>query len=130
MNPKAYTLKTESRLKSKKLFEQVFAKGKSFKQPEITTLYLLAELAHDVPLQVAFTVPKRRFKRAVDRNRLKRLMREAYRAQKHPLEELLKSSKKQYVVVFVYTFTKVADYVFVREKMALALQTLLKHVTK
>lgn len=55
------------------------------------------------PLQAMFVVPKRNFKRANDRNKLKRRMREAYRLNKNSVYEQLTPSGKQIIVAFIYT---------------------------
>ena len=59
-------------------------------------------LATPQPAQVVFSVPKRLFKRAHDRNLLKRQMRETYRLRKHELYELLNSNGKKIVFMLVY----------------------------
>ncbi len=60
------------------------------------------ELPTDAPAQVAFAVPKRNLPAAVDRNRMKRLMREAYRQDKHRWYEKLKTSGKQCAWLIVF----------------------------
>ena len=54
------------------------------------------------PAQVAFSVPKRQFKRAVDRNRLKRLLRESYRLQKSELYEILNQNNTRIALSMIY----------------------------
>lgn len=130
MNSAVNSLKSSGRLKSKKLFEEVFSQGKWIKSNDISVVYLNVEPKPGIPLQAAFSVPKRKFKKAVDRNRLKRLLREAYRTQKQELEEVLKTSNKALVIVFVFTFTQLIEYDRVQTNVSQVLQTLLKHVTK
>jgi ribonuclease P protein component len=77
-------------------------------------------------LQAGFTVSARNFKKAVDRNRIKRLMREAYRLQKNPLREHLQESRKSIAVFFVYTGNELPQYDVVFEKINAALQKLEK----
>ena len=59
-----------------------FAKGIKIKAFPILARAVQTELSHEVPFQAAFSVGKKRFRRAVDRNRIKRLMREAWRVEK------------------------------------------------
>ena len=70
-------------------------------------------------LQFGTGVSKRHFKRAVDRNRIKRLIREAYRTQKLPLQAALTEGGKGYLKLFIlYTGKELPDYQLVREKVA------------
>lgn len=74
------TFPKHERLHSKKLLEKLFKEGKSIKLYPLRFIYLpLPEAEHT---QVVFSVPRRNFKKAVDRNRIKRHMREAYRIHK------------------------------------------------
>jgi len=73
----------KEKLKSRKLIEKLFAEGKSVSQYPLKMVYLPVDLHTDSPLQVGVSAPKRKFKKAVTRNRIKRHMREAYRLNKH-----------------------------------------------
>lgn len=77
-----FTFPKKEKLKSKKLIEQLFVKGKSISSYPIKLIYLKVELPLDVPIQAGVTVPKKNFKSAVKRNRIKRLLRESYRLNK------------------------------------------------
>jgi ribonuclease P protein component len=90
------------KLKSKKIIDQLFKEGKAATQSGFTLVYLQANLNTYYPIQAGFTVPKRFFKRAVDRNRVKRLMREIYRTQKFELYKKLQAQQKQLAIMFVY----------------------------
>ena len=80
-------------------------------------------------LQFGTGVSKRHFKRAVDRNRIKRLVREAYRTQKLPLQGLLKESEKGYLKLFIlYTGKELPDYQLIREKVGGVLERLEKEL--
>ena len=80
-------------------------------------------------LQFGAGVSKRHFKRAVDRNRIKRLIREAYRTQKLPLQDGLKESGKGYLKLFIlFTGKELPEYQLVREKVAAVLRRLEKEV--
>lgn len=77
-----FTLGKKERLKSKKLIERLYKEGTSLKAFPLRMMYLQTAHTSDFPAQVGVSVPKRNFKKAPDRNRLKRLMRETYRLQK------------------------------------------------
>jgi ribonuclease P protein component len=78
------------------------------------------------PLQAGFTVSAKYFKKAVDRNRIKRMMREGYRLQKDSLTETLKNHKRCMAVFFIYTGNAIPEYKDVAEKMLSALKRLNK----
>jgi len=95
-----YTLGKDEKLKSKIFIEQLFAKGKRVKQFPLQLIYLPINHTSKFPIKVGFSVPKRNVKLAVNRNRIKRLMREVYRKNKHVFADNL---DEQYVFMFIYT---------------------------
>lgn len=94
-----YTLGKDEKLKSKIYIEQLFAEGKRVKNFPLQLIYL--PINHDAkfPIKVGFSVPKRNVKLAVNRNRIKRLMREVYRKNKHSFADNLTD---KYVFMFIY----------------------------
>jgi ribonuclease P protein component len=121
-----FTLGKEERLKSRKLIERVFREGKSFALFPFRVFCLSGGLPPGVFLQAGFGAGNRNFKKAVDRNRIKRLTREAYRLQKHLLEEHLREKKQPLAVFFIYVGKELPDYPTVAGKIGLALQKLIK----
>jgi ribonuclease P protein component len=77
------------------------------------------------PVQVGFSVATRRFPRAVDRNRIKRLGREAWRLQKHELYDHLKIQSRQLAVFLIYTDKKIPDFSTLQGKISVILKKLL-----
>jgi ribonuclease P protein component len=77
-------------------------------------------------LQAGFGAGSRQFKKAVDRNRIKRLSREAYRCQKPPLFQLLREKGISLSVFFIYTGKDLPDYSTVSGKIGVALQKLMR----
>ena len=126
MEPKQrYTFKKEEKLKSRKTIEQLFKEGKSFSVFPFRILWEIKE-ANSSPLQTGFAVSSKHFKKAVDRNRIKRLMREAYRLQKNDLQNHLTQQQKQVVVFFIYVGNELPEYPFIFEKTKAVLNRLIK----
>ena len=96
------TFGKEEKLKSKKIIDQLFKEGKSVSTNGFTLVYLMQPLPIFYPAQAGFSVPKKFFKHAVDRNRVKRLMREAYRLNKISFYEKLAERKTQIAMMFIY----------------------------
>jgi ribonuclease P protein component len=86
-----HTLGKKERLKSKKIIERLYKEGTSLKYFPLRMVYLQTDHTSDFPAQVGVSVAKRNFKLAVDRNRIKRLMRETYRLQKQIVYENLET---------------------------------------
>ena len=79
-------------------------------------------------LHMGVSVGKRHFKRAVDRNLLKRRIREAYRKQKHELKEILTASGISMDLFFVYSYDRISDYAEIESAMQQGLVLLLDKV--
>ena len=121
------TLPKTERLKRTKLFDELFANGNQVKKYPIRAVWVEAELPEkDVPVQVAFSVPKRRFKHAVDRNRIKRQMREVYRTNKNELHTVLRNRQKQIALALLFTGKDGPEFVELQEKIILVLTRLKK----
>ena len=84
------------------MIDEVFSKGAKLKGYPLIAVVHRCTLPKAVPVQLATQVSKRRYKRAVDRNRIKRLMREAWRRHKADLENELCSNGAQYAAVFIF----------------------------
>lgn len=106
----------------------LFTQGNAFIAYPLRVVYLIAPKKDVEFASVMVSVPKKRFKRAVKRNRLKRLMREAYRLNKQPLVALLKENDLQLHVAFNYVSDDELDFVAVEKKMKVALQRLMDKI--
>lgn len=122
---KQFTLGKTERLKSRKQIEQLFKEGKTFTVSPLRIYYAThPSSALSSPLQFGAAVGTKHFKHAVDRNRIKRLIREAYRLQKNDLQQLLKLKKTTLNVFFMYTGKELPEYQLIYEKVRIALQKL------
>lgn len=115
-----HTLGKEERLKSRKLIEQLYQEGNSVKAFPLRMIFLQTTHTSDNPVQVGFSVPKRNFKLAVHRNRIKRLMRETYRLQK---DTIYKNVDSSYVFMISYIGKEEWNYddLFLKMKKLLTL---------
>lgn len=87
-----------------------FVKGVKIKAYPVMVRALQAPLPQDVPFQAAFSVGKKRFRRAVDRNRIKRLLREAWRLEKSELAKNWKPGSPQWAVVFIFVGNEIPTF--------------------
>ena len=125
---KQFTLGKDERLKSRKQIGKLFAEGKSFAVNPFRVYFIvngqLSMVNGRSHLQFGVGVSNRNFKRAVDRNRIKRLTREAWRLQKNELNEQVKTTQKELNVFFIYTGKELPDFTTVKDKVAVALKKL------
>ena len=117
-----YTLSRNEKLKGRKAIEQLFSVGKSFTISPFRLVYFIPEETDGEILQAGFTVSTKYFKKAVDRNRVKRLLREAYRLQKQILTDDLTLTNKRLRFFIIYTGNELPDYNMVFEKVTAILK--------
>jgi ribonuclease P protein component len=125
---KQFSYNKAEKLKSRKLTEQLFSKGKTFSAFPLKVFYMPVEDELDFPLKVGVSVSSRNFKKATDRNRIKRLLREAYRTQKTKLLEHVQTNDKQLALFFLYTDKVLPEYDLIKSKMQLVLERLIKQL--
>ncbi|MDP9229429.1 MAG: ribonuclease P protein component [Bacteroidota bacterium] len=128
---KQFTLGKNERLRSRNLIEQLFKQGKSLDVFPYKVYYLLKEKTINIEssilnVQFGVGVSTKNFKKAVDRNRIKRVTREAYRLQKLLLHQITKEKRFQLSVFFIYTAKELSDYNQVKEKVNLILEKIIK----
>ena len=129
-NPVSHTFRKEEKLCSQKLMGDLFLSGRSFLYYPLKIVWKkLDEIPGESPAQVAFSVPKRLFRHAVDRNRLKRLMRELYRLQKAHLYEALKQSNSRIVLMVMYIAKEELPYSKVEPAIGKAISKLSQLLT-
>jgi ribonuclease P protein component len=113
-----YTFTKEERLCNKRLIDELFHNGSSFLCYPFKASWLLVTEPQQVPAQIVFSVSKKRYKRAVDRNLIKRRMREAYRLSKQQqLYDLLTNANRRIILSVGYIGKEIAPYELIEKKM-------------
>jgi len=103
---KRNTFRKAEKLCSQKEIDRIFAEGKSLSVNPFRLLYIESEANNLPPVRVLIAVPKKKLKLAVSRNRMKRLIREAYRMNKHRLLEVVAHSGKRCDIAFIFNGNK------------------------
>jgi ribonuclease P protein component len=111
------TFGKEYKLCSKKAIQSIFEEKKSIRQFPFVLHYTQMELPTDKPFQVVISAPKRIFRKAHDRNRIKRLMKEVFRKNKLILEAHLTTNQQQLALFLVYTNKEELKYDLLFHKM-------------
>ncbi len=114
---KQFTLGKKERLKSQKQTELLFRAGKKFSVHPFRIFYILHKTG-TTGIRFGVGVSTKLFKRSVDRNRVKRLVREAWRLQKIALQDQLNKEGTGMDIFFIYTGKELPDYKDVYEKTA------------
>jgi len=120
-----FTYNKHEKLKSRKLIKQLFENGKAISIYPLRLIYLKVEHESNFLLQTGVSVSKRNFKLAVDRNRIKRMMREVYRLNKNMLYESLDD---KYIFMFIYLGKTEIEYNKLDDKMKKLMKTFLSKI--
>ena len=116
------------KLKSRKQIELLFAQGKSISSFPVKVFYLLVDNSPLHPVQVGVGVSARNFKKAVDRNTIKRRLREAYRLHKLPLHEHLMAQQKSVAVFILWIDKQLPTTEALQDLMPAVLEKLIKQL--
>jgi len=117
------TFRKEEKLKKKTLIAELFARGKSISVFPLKMIYLEADHDSTYKIQAGVSVSKRNFKKAVQRNRIKRLMRESYRKNKFLIYN--SEDTKKHIFMFIYQGKNEVSYQLMEEKMVILLERFL-----
>ncbi len=121
---KRQSLNKSERLKSRKAIDLVFASGEKIFEYPFMMWWRKDAFPTDYPAQLLVSVSKKNFRKATDRIRIKRLIRETYRKNKLPLYAQLEENKEQLLIAFVFIGKKIPSYKEVEEKIIILLQRL------
>jgi len=116
------------KLKIRKQIELLFAQGKSISSFPVKVFYLPVEHTPEHPVQVGVGVSARNFKKAVDRNTIKRRMREAYRLHKLPLHDHLITNQKSVAVFILWIDKQLPTAAALQDLMPGVLEKLIKQL--
>lgn len=120
------TFNKVERLSSKKIIASLFEAGQSFLSPPLRVVHLKITPDNTTHVKLAISVPKKNFPNATDRNRIKRLIREAYRKNKHALSGHLQQRNIYLAVILIYTGTSVTTFNLMEDKIKLVLNRLMQ----
>ncbi|MFM1932909.1 MAG: ribonuclease protein component [Bacteroidota bacterium] len=112
------------RLYHRKVLDAVFKEGKTLKEYPMMLLYLPVSESREVPARCAVSVSKRNFKRAVHRNRIKRLMREVWRHQKNDVYTFLTEGNTQLAMVWLFVGKELPNHQLIARKITSLCQRL------
>ena len=121
-----YFLPKSERLFLQKEIDRLFDNGQSFISYPLRIIYLPANEANTSKsgISILVSVPKKRIKRAVKRNRIKRLIRETFRLQKNTLSHECERHKSGLHIAFLYIGNEVLPYAGIAKAMSHALKTI------
>lgn len=114
------------KLKSKIAIDALFSKGKSINEYPIRLVFLPKEEESTILANVGVVVPKKQIKLAVNRNLIKRRMREAYRLNNSELKATLKKNDLELNMMFIYSNKQILDYATIEDKIKVILTRLIE----
>ncbi|MEC4113311.1 ribonuclease P protein component [Myroides pelagicus] len=109
-----FTYPKKEKLKSHTTINELFMSGKSVSKYPLRMVYVPIKSTDNTPLSIGVSVSKKHFKKAVDRNYYKRLLRESYRLNKQALLDVI---DQPYAIMFFYQTKDRLDYAKINEKM-------------
>lgn len=125
------TFPKKEHLYGEKVIENLHTTGSSFLVYPLRVVYLnVSQPDEQIPVRVMIGVSKKKFKKAVDRNRAKRLMREAYRLNKSSLVSIIKKEEVKIYLSFQYIADEMLTFDEISTKMQKALDRLTKIIAE
>jgi ribonuclease P protein component len=127
-NQQRYFFGKEDKLKSRKSIQLLFKSGQRFSFSSYKVIWMLSP-GHE-GCKTGVGASSRYFKKAVDRNRIKRLMRESYRLQKSRLDQYVTEKNLGLDVFIIYNGNNVPSYGLVFEKTGMIIERLIKAINE
>ena len=124
------TFSKNERLCSKKAIAELFDKGRSFYCLPFQVIWMEASDDLPAPAQMAVSVSKKSFKRAVKRNLIKRRIRESYRKQKHILYEFLEKEKLKIIFILIFKGEIIPEYSITEKSVKDSVDKLITYLQK
>ncbi len=124
-----FTFTKAERITGEKRVDAIFASGKSFISYPLRVVYLQHEQSPIHSCSILITVPKKRIKKAVHRNRIKRLIRESYRLSKELVNDI-ELGEQSLDIAFVYVKDTVSDYKEIQKGVKKALKQIAIRIKK
>ena len=119
-----HTFSKDERLSSRRMISRLFAEGSTFHLKPFRVTWMMEQPGGPSPVQLLISVPKYNFRKAVDRNLIRRRIREAYRMNKQVILDSLHGNGRQMVLCITYTAKEIVPFGLIQEKIILLLQRL------
>jgi len=119
------TFPKEEKLKSRKMIGKIFSDGTAVKSYPIRIQFIFHDFEGFPSCQIGASVPKRNFKKAVDRNRIKRQIKEAYRLNKNSFIQKLEAADKKIAMMIIYSGKEKFDYDKIESSTIKAIQKII-----
>ncbi len=124
--PMKATFNKKERLKSKTEIELLFSEGKSISKYPVRLVYKKSNFEENIKIRAGVSASKRNFKKAVDRNCIKRLMRESYRKNKY----IVPNTTHQFTFMFLFSGKEIPEYSLIESKIKGILQKFVEQEIK
>ena len=125
-----FSLGKNYKLCSKIMIEDLFKSGTTIKSYPLIAIYNLTEFNDATPFKIVFSAPKRTFRKAFQRNRIKRICKEAVRLNKVILETYLKENNKQLALFLVYSSKDELNHIQLEKKVVKLFNELIKSLNE
>ena len=125
---KDFSFSKKERLHKQIMIDDLFSNGQVFKIPSFRVHFLIVADQNPSSVQLLISVSAKIFKKSVDRNRIKRLIRESYRLNKSNYPVVLPNKNQSLLVGIIFTGKSLPDYKNVEERIVLILNRLIKEV--